>query len=146
MLNINYGHNRELMEKCKRLEEYAYFIATVRKYAIEEKYSLEDAITTAIDECIEKGILLDILTEERTEVFMYILESFDKELYEKDLKQNAYEDGMQDGLKKGEVQGELNRLISQIKIKLSKGKSVTQIANELEETVETVQTLIEKMK
>ena len=77
---------------------------------------------------------------------MYILESFDKELYEKDLKQNAYEDGMQDGLKKGEVQGELNRLISQIKIKLSKGKSVTQIADELEETVETVQTLIEKMK
>ena len=32
MLNINYGHNRKLMEKCKRLEEYAIFIATIRKY------------------------------------------------------------------------------------------------------------------
>ena len=29
MVNINYGHNRELMEKCRRLEEYALFIATV---------------------------------------------------------------------------------------------------------------------
>ena len=24
MLNINYGHNKELTEKCKRLREYAY--------------------------------------------------------------------------------------------------------------------------
>lgn len=29
MLNINYGHNKELMEKCKRLREYAVFVETV---------------------------------------------------------------------------------------------------------------------
>ena len=29
MLNINYGNNRELMEKCRRLEEYAIFIEMV---------------------------------------------------------------------------------------------------------------------
>ena len=33
LLNINYGHNRELMEKCNRLKEYSIFVATVRKYA-----------------------------------------------------------------------------------------------------------------
>ena len=137
MLNINYGHNRELMEKCRRLGEYAYFIATIRKYALEEKRSLEDAITTAIDECIEKGILSDILTEERTEVFMYILESFDKELYEKDLKQNAYEDGVQ--------AGENNKLVSQIKIKLAKEKSVEQIADELEESVDIIKQFIKEI-
>lgn len=97
MLNINYGQNRELMEKCRRLEEYAIFIATVRKYAADEKLSLGDAITIAIDECIEKGVLLDILTEERAEVYMYILESFDKELYEKDLKENAIAEGRAEG-------------------------------------------------
>ena len=50
---------------------------------------LGEAITSAIDECIEKEILLDILTEERAEVFMYILESFNKELYERDLKEKC---------------------------------------------------------
>ena len=30
-LNINYGHNRALMEKCRRLEEYAIFVHTVRE-------------------------------------------------------------------------------------------------------------------
>ena len=114
MLNINYGKNHELMEKCRRLEEYALFVATVRKYATDEKLTLGDAITLAIDECMEKEILLDILKEERAEVFMYILESFDKELYERDLKADAYEDGVK--------AGESNKLVSQIKIKLQKEK------------------------
>ena len=138
MLNINYGHNRELMEKCRRLEEYALFIATVRKYAADEKLTLGDAITLAIDECIEKGILLDILKEERAEVFMNILESFDKELYERDLKADAYEDGVRAGIREGEN----NKLVSQIKIKLEKGKNVEQIADELEESVENIQNLV----
>ena len=64
MLNINYGQNRELMEKCRRLEEYAFFVATVRKYAADKELTLTKAITLAIDECIEKGILSDILTEQ----------------------------------------------------------------------------------
>jgi len=103
MLNINYGHNRELMKKCRRLEEYALFIATVRRYAGNRMLSLGDAITLAIDECIEKGILSDILTEERAEVHMYILETFDKELYEKGLKDDAYEYGKTDGKREGKV-------------------------------------------
>ena len=150
MLNINYGKNRELMEKCRRLEEYAIFIATVREYAADKKRSLGTAITLAIDACIEKGILLDILTVERAEVFMYILESFDKEMYEQDLKQNAYDDGLKAGIEIGERQGECvgeqNKLLSLIKIKLGKGKSVEQIAEELEETVESIEKLISGME
>ena len=64
---------------------------------------------------------------------MYILESFDKELYERDLRQNAYDDGRND------------TLISMIKIKLDKGKTVSQIAAELEETVEVIEELIQEM-
>ena len=105
MLNINYGNNRELMEKCRRLEEYAIFIEMVRKYATDERLELGEAITLAIDECIKKEILSDILTEERAEVFMYILESFDKELYERDLKADAYEEGVAAGLVAGKAAG-----------------------------------------
>ena len=79
-------------------------------------------------------ILADILTAERTEVFMYILESFDKELYERDLKQIAYDDGRKVGRNE--------TLISMIRVKLEKGKTVQQIADELEQTVETIQKLM----
>lgn len=105
MLNINYGKNRELMEKCRRLEEYAIFIETVRKYAGNEMLNLGEIITFAIEECMEKEVLLDILTEERAEVFMYILEAFDKEQYERDLKANAIEEGLEEGRAKGRAEG-----------------------------------------
>lgn len=59
MLNINFGHNMELMEKCRRLEEYAIFISTVRKYTEKENSDLGDVIFKAMNECIEKGILSD---------------------------------------------------------------------------------------
>ena len=42
---------------------------------------------------------------------MYILESFDKEIYERDLKQDAYEDGKQDGISIGKYR-KLKELVS----------------------------------
>ena len=53
MLNINYGHNQELMEKCRRLREYSQFVFIVR----EQKKMYEDpeeATLRAVDICIEQ--------------------------------------------------------------------------------------------
>ena len=88
MLNINLGRNMELMEKCRRLEEYATFVSTVREYTQSGELELGESIRRAMDECIEKGILSDILTNQRAEVFAVLLETFDKELYERDLREN----------------------------------------------------------
>ena len=38
MLNISYGHNKELMLKCKKLEEYSEFVALVRKFREDKEY------------------------------------------------------------------------------------------------------------
>lgn len=131
------------------MEEYAIFVATVRRYK-KEGEPLKTAITLAIDECIEKGILLDILLKERKEVQAMILETFNQELYEKNLKADAYEDGVEagkeEGRKEGILEGECKKLLSQIKLKLAKGKTPEQIAEELEESEETILELMQKMK
>ncbi len=129
MLNINYGHNRELMERCKRLEDYSYFIFKVREL-LESGLDQEDAINQAIDECIEENRLKDILIDQRSEVLGVLLSTYNKELYEKDLKDDAY------------LEGQMNALIEQVKKKLAKGKSVELIADEIEQSVEFVQELI----
>lgn len=97
LLNINYGHNKELMEKCRRLEEYAIFVEKVRMHMKNENITQKQSITLAMNECIKEGILVDILTKQRDEVFGVILSTFNKELYEKNLKQDAYEAGHEDG-------------------------------------------------
>lgn len=129
MLNINYGRNRELMENCRRLEEYSIFVATVRKYAADKNLTLTETIALAIDECIEADVLTDILTEQRAEVIMYILESFDKEIYERDLKAEAVAEGVREKLK-GLVQR-----------KLAKGNTVEEIAEWLEADIELIKEL-----
>ena len=140
LLNINHGRNRELMERCKRLEEYSIFVATVREYKKEE-VSFVEAITLAIDECIEKGILSDILKKQRSEVLEVILTTFNQELYEKNLKQDAYEEGKQDGIGIGEY----NKLKELILKKLQKGLSAAEIAEALEESQEVIERAINEM-
>ena len=145
MLNINYGKNKKLMEKCKKLEEYALFISKVRALLVKGK-PLETAINQAIDESIEENILKDILTEQRAEVLGVLLSTFNKELYEKELKQDAYSEGLNDGLSQGIAQGRAagaqDKLSEQIQKKLARGKSVEEIAEELEESVEVIKELV----
>ena len=100
MLNINYGHNRALMERCRRLEEYALFVDSVRKN-LASGLPLEQAVSQSVDECIQKDILKDILTAQKAEVVQVVLEAFDQEKYEKAMKQEGYEDGYHDGRNAG---------------------------------------------
>ena len=66
MLNVNEGHNKDLMEQCQTLKEYAIYVARVRKYA--SALNLNDAVERAITECIKEGILVDFLRKNRSEV------------------------------------------------------------------------------
>ena len=89
MVNINYGHNYELMEKCRRLEEYSIFVAEVRK-ALEEGGDQKQAVDDAIDICIEKGVLQNILIQERAAIMNMVLSCTEKQyerLVQKELEQ-----------------------------------------------------------
>lgn len=101
MLNINYGHNQELMKHCRRLEEYSIFVQCVREY-IQSEPSVEDALEKAIDTCINQDVLADFLKKHRAEVTNMILTTYDKDLYEKTLKEDAREEG------RAEIRAELN--------------------------------------
>lgn len=110
VLNINAGHNEELMEQCRMLKEYAQYVARVRGYAGSMK--LEEAVRRAIRECITEGILTDFLRKNRAEMEMVSILEYDKEYEEKKLRQAEYKAGEQAGLKKGEQMGR-NRGLAQ---------------------------------
>ena len=102
MLNINYGHNKELMERCQKLKEYAQFIDIIRHYLKEnEHWSNEQAISKAIDDCIKNNIPRDILQKERLRVMASILSEFDEVGYKEMIRQEAYEDAYEDAYEEG---------------------------------------------
>ena len=94
-VNINYGHNLELMEKCKRLNDYSYFVQCVREY-LKQGYGQKEAVVRATDECIEKGILKDILVKHRAEVADMFLTTFDKKMYAEALREEGRDEMMEE--------------------------------------------------
>ena len=103
MLNVNEGHNKDLMEQCQTLKEYAIYVARVRKYASE--LNLNDAVERAITECIKEGILVEFLRKNRSEVKMVSILEYDKEWEEKKLRKAEYEAGRSEGIEIGKSEG-----------------------------------------
>ena len=130
MLNINYGHNRELMEKCQVLHDYSYFVEEVRR-GMQNGKTLEEAVDDTINNSMSEGVLKDILRKNRAEVKRVMWSDYNEELHLKNVRQMGFEEG------------ETNKLISQVVKKVKKGQSLEQIADVLEEDLETLRPIYE---
>ena len=104
VLNINYGHNQALMERCGRLRDYAAFIEEIR-HNLKRGLLLEDAVDRAIDTCIEQGILADILSKSKMEVRKMLLTEYDERAEREYLRKEAIELGLEEGREKGLREG-----------------------------------------
>ena len=126
-LNINEGHNRELMEQCQILREYAHYVAKVRNYT--KEMELDAAVERAVNECIQEGILTEFLRMNRVEVIAMSIFEYDKEEEEKKLRKAEFEAGVAEG----EIKAKKEATIEMAKT----GMSEVQIASilKIEKTV-----------
>ena len=132
IININRGHNRELMDKCHRLWEYSEFVWEVETN-IQRGMRREEAIQSAMNHCIERNILTDIFKSEKSEVLhMIFLTEYD----EKKHLRHTFEEGREEGREE--------KLMEMIRKKHAKGKSPEVIAEELEEDLETVRGMLKR--
>ena len=104
ILNINSGHNRELMEKCRRLHEYAEFIQRIRDN-LQKGMALEKAVEKSIEYCLAHGILADILRKCQMEVQNMLLEEYDEKAEREYLRKESLEEGIKQGIEQGIEQG-----------------------------------------
>lgn len=140
MLNVNSGHNKELMEMSHTLWEYAEYTARVREYA--EVMELEEAVERAIEECIQEGILKEFLEKNRAEAKNMSIFEYDQEKYIKQEREEAWEEGRKEGKKAGER----DMLLKLAEKKLRKGKTIAEIAEELEESEKTIKEILDSRK
>lgn len=140
MLNVNSGHNKELMEMSHTLWEYAEYTARVREYA--EVMELEEAVERAIEECIQEGILKEFLEKNRAEAKNMSIFEYDQEKHIKQEREEAWEEGRKEGKKAGER----DMLLKLAEKKLRKGKTIAEIAEELEESEKTIKEILDSRK
>ncbi len=64
-----------------------------------KKMALKEAVEQAVDSCIKKGILTDILLGNKAEVTDMILEEYDENLHISNEKEISYQEGLEQGRK-----------------------------------------------
>ena len=88
MININYGHNKELMEACKPLNEYAWFVDRMRSYT-KGTGKPEKSADMAIDEMPDDWTIKPLLIENRAEVKRMWLTEYNAEEHMETMKEDA---------------------------------------------------------
>ena len=104
MLNINYGKNKALMEACRPLREYAWFIDRVRTLQ-KDKNDLGAAVYTAIDQMPDDYMIKPFLLDNRSEVMKMVLTEYDQEK----TIEKAVDEGIEIGIEKGRDEGREER-------------------------------------
>ena len=127
MLNINAGHNLELMRACKTLADYAQYTARIRRYAAE--MPIEEAVERTITECIREGILEEFLRKYRAEAKRMSIYEYDQARHIRQEREEAWEEGKQEGRQEGREEEKKNIAVNLAEM----GMTAEQIAKAVEE-------------
>ena len=118
MININYGHNTELMKACRPLAEYAWLVDQIRE---NRKTGLEigEAVDKAIDDMPMDYAIRMFLIGNRAEVKGMCITEYNEAETMKMFREEGREEGRQEGRKVGKEEGEdkLGRLVSLLILK-----------------------------
>ena len=115
---------RFCQDACRTLRDYAVYTDKIRMYT--ETMELPEAVDRAINECIEEDVLRDFLMEHKAEARAMSIFEYDQERH------------MQQEREAGIEKGEQQLLRRQVKKNLSRGMSISEIAEVLDETEERI--------
>ncbi len=124
MININYGKNKELMEACRPLSEYAWFIAEIRRN--NQGMDIESAVDSALEAMPEEFGLKKFLVANKAEVKQMCITEYNEA------------ETMEQFREEGREEGEILRLIKMVYKKMLKGRTNEEIAEEVEESIELI--------
>lgn len=92
MLNINYGQNKELLDACRPLGEYAWLIQRIREYS--RHMDIEEAVDQAINELPEDFEIRSFLIGHRAEVKSMCITEYNEEETMQLFKEQGREEGI----------------------------------------------------
>jgi len=94
VLNINKGHNKNVVSKDRVLEEYSEFIDVIRKNQA-AGMNMDEAIKAAVKDCVEKKILAEFLEKHGSEVISMLYAEWNLDEYVAVQRREAEEKGIE---------------------------------------------------
>ena len=117
-LNINPGYNEKLKKDCPALMGYVEYWEKIRKNK-ESGMSFEEAVKSAVNECIEEGILSEFFRRNKAEVEKMSIFEFDQKEYEQLIREEAKAEGKEEQKTEDEkIIAEKDSLIAENKLRI----------------------------
>lgn len=108
MININYGHNKDLLNACKPLNEYSWFVDKIRN---SKTNVFEESIDTALAEMPDDFLIKPFLMANKAEVKHMCITEYD----ESRAFAEQREEGRAEGKAEGRAEGILELLSTLVK-------------------------------
>ena len=101
----------------------------------------EDAVENAVDVCIKKGILSEILRKNRAEVIEMILTEYDENEFRDFLKEEAWNEGHKAGRETGLLEGMIKTCMD---FQISKEQTIAKLRKDFSMSEEEAKQSVEK--
>lgn len=100
MIDINLSSGHKLLEECRPMYEYSWFIQQIKDY-LHEGWTRDAAIAQAVNDCMEEGILAEFMKNHGSEVANMLYTQWDYDEAVSVEREEAYEDGREAGKAEG---------------------------------------------
>jgi len=141
VLNVNPNHQEELKKKSKTLHGYTVFVEKVRENHAGGE-DMDTAVKHAMQSCISEHILEDFFKARGDEVRKVM--QFDMRWERRE--QLIREEERAEGRAEGREEGAYIKLITLLQRKAKRGKTLAEMADELEESEDTLRPICEAIR
>ena len=104
MLNINYGCNKELLEACKPLKDYSFFVSKVREHE-KATGSIDRAVELAILDLESDSLIRRFLLKNKAEVKRMCITEYDEVRTFSEQREEGRAEGRAEGIAEGRAEG-----------------------------------------
>ena len=104
VININLPSGHKLLEQCRPMYEYSWFIQQIKSY-LWDGLTRDTAITLAVNDCIDAGILVEFMKNHGSEVANMLYAQWNYEEAVSVEREEAFEDGREAGKAIGKAIG-----------------------------------------
>ncbi len=124
LININYGRNRNILEKCKPLGEYSWFVYEARKN-MEDGMDIKDAVAAALEAMPDDFVIKPFLMKNKAEVELMCITEYN----EAETMELCKEEGRIEGRQEGREEGIIKTLLGIMKDGLISEANAAERAN-----------------
>jgi predicted transposase YdaD len=114
VINVLAKENDGLLRSCDALKGYVQLVRYVRKNQ-SSGMPFDAAVDSAVQQCIDEGLLVDYLLQRRSTVVDMFMDEYDEEKIAKLFRRDGFREGREEGLREGLREGTIRAIASLVR-------------------------------